>query len=637
MNTATLPPPEFVPFRSVDGYDTDVVVIGLGPAGGTAALALATYGVRVHAVTMFPWVANSPRAHITNQRAVEVLRDLGVEEEAEKYATSWDQMGDTLFTTSLAGEEIVRLQTWGTGDQRAGDYLRGSPCTMLDIPQPLMEPLLIKNAADRGAIVSLNTEYLSHEQDAEGVRVRFRDLRTGQLFEQRARYLLAFDGARSRVAEQIGLPFEGELARAGTAYILFNADLSRYVAHRPSILHWIFSSKAGFGEIGMGLLRAIKPWSQWIAGWGFDIAQGEPELSDDIVLGRIRMLVGDPELEVELVRKFLWYVNQQHATSYQVGRVFCGGDAVHRHPPSSGLGSNTSMQDAFNLAWKVAFVIKGHAGPGLLDSYTPERAPVGEQIVARANQSRKDYAGLREWFAQDSDDPVRDGLVKLKEASPEGVARRERLYEALELKNTEFNAHGVELNQRYESGAVLPDRSVGPEEWPRHREVYLQATTRPGAKLSHAWLVGADGTRVSTLDVVGKGEMTLLTGLAGQAWKHAADKLDLPFLRTIVVGEPGIIDPYGYWRGAREVHEAGAILVRPDGYVAWRQRAPVWDDADALGQLKEALTVVLAQPVDTESGAHPEKPEYSTQPVAITVPATQPVAGEIVTPSGGDR
>ena len=173
------------------------------------------------------------------------------------------------------------------------------------------------------------------------------------------------------------LPFEGELARAGTAYIMFNADLSRYVAHRPSILHWIFNSKAGFGEIGMGLLRAIRPWNEWIAGWGFDMAQGEPDLSDDVVLDQIRTLVGDPDLQVELVRTSLWYVNQQHATNYQVGRVFCGGDAVHRHPPSSGLGSNTSMQDAFNLAWKVAFVVKGHAGPGLLDSYTAERAPVG--------------------------------------------------------------------------------------------------------------------------------------------------------------------------------------------------------------------------------------------------------------------
>jgi 2,4-dichlorophenol 6-monooxygenase len=599
MDTTTLPPPAFSPFTPVDGFDTDVVVVGLGPAGATAALALATYGVRVHAVTMFPWVANSPRAHITNQRAAEVLRDLGIEEEARKYATPWDQMGDTLFTTSLAGEEIVRLQTWGTGDRRSGDYLQGSPCTMLDIPQPLMEPLLIKNAAERGAIVSFNTEYIDHEQDADGVTVRFRDGRTGHVFTQRAHYLLGFDGARSRIADQIGLPFEGELARAGTAYITFNADLSRYVEHRPSILHWIFNSKAGFGEIGMGLLRAIRPWNEWIAGWGFDIANGEPDLSDDLVLDRIRTLVGDPALEVEIVRKSLWYVNQQHATNYQVGRVLCGGDAVHRHPPSSGLGSNTSVQDAFNLAWKVAFVVKGHAGPGLLDSYTPERAPVGKQIVARANQSRKDYAGLREWFDRDSDDPVRDGLAKLKEAGPEGVARRERLYEALELKNTEFNAHGVELNQRYESGAVVPDPTVGDEVWPQHRELYLQATTRPGAKLPHAWLVDGTGNRVSTLDVVGKGKLTLLTGIGGQAWKHAAQKLDLPFLRTVVVGEPGTIDPYGYWRGVREIDEAGAVLVRPDGYVAWRQSAAVWDDDEALRQLTDALEAVLARPATT--------------------------------------
>lgn len=629
MNNESLPPPVFVPFPpDGSGYDTDVVVVGLGPAGGTAALALATYGIRVHAVTMFPWVANSPRAHITNQRAVEVLRDLGVEPETMKYATPWEQMGsDMLFTTSLAGEEILRLQAWGTGDPRVGDYLQGSPCPIVDIPQPQMEPLLIKNAAQRGAIVSFNTEYLSHEQDAGGVTVRFRDARTGQLFQQRARYLLAFDGARSKVAEQIGLPFEGELARAGTAYILFNADLSRYVAHRPSTLYWIVNSKAGFGEIGMGLLRAIEPWSQWIAGWGFDMAQGEPDLCDDRVLQQIRTLVGDPELKPEILTKSLWYVNQQHATGYQAGRVFCGGDAVHRHPPSSGLGSNTSMQDAFNLAWKVAFVVKGYAGAGLLDSYTPERAPVGKQIVARANQSRKDYAGLREWFARDSDDPVRDGLVKLKEASPDGVVLRERLYQALELKNTEFNAQGVELNQRYESRAVLPDPSDGPEEWPRHRELYLQATTRPGAKLPHAWLVGADGTRLSTLDVAGKGEMTLLTGLAGQAWKHAAGKLDLPFLRTVVIGEPGALDPYGYWRRQRQFHEAGAVLVRPDGYIAWRHSGAVWDDAEALRQLADALAAILDQPVRTQSGRHPGTAEYSTRPVEITVPQAGPGAG----------
>nr|WP_145692592.1 FAD-dependent monooxygenase [Rhodococcus rhodochrous] len=601
-------------------YDTDVIIVGLGPAGGTAALALATYGVRVHAVSMFPWVANSPRAHITNQRAVEVLRDLGVEDEARKYATPWDQMGDTLFTTSLAGEEIVRMQTWGTG-ARYGDYLAGSPCAMLDIPQPLMEPVLIKNAAERGAVISFNTEYLDHIQDEDGVTVRFRDVRSGTEFTQRARFLLGFDGARSKIAEQIGLPFEGELARAGTAYIRFDADLSKYVTHRPSILHWIMNSKAGFGEIGMGLLRAIRPWDQWIAGWGFDMAQGEPDVSDDVVLDRIRTLVGDSHLEVDIVAKSFWYVNQQWAEHYQSGRVFCGGDAVHRHPPSSGLGSNTSMQDAFNLAWKIAYAVKGYAGPGLLESYSPERVPVGKQIVARANQSRKDYAGLREWFDHDSDDPVATGLAKLKDPSPEGVALRERLYQALEVKNTEFNAHGVELNQRYVSSAVVPDPEAGDEQWARDRELYLQATTRPGAKLPHAWLVGADGTRISTLDVTGKGQMTLITGIGGQAWKRAAAKLDLPFLRTVVVGEADTIDPYGYWRQVREIDEAGALLVRPDGYIAWRHSAPVWDDSEALTSLENALTNVLDRaPNETRNPGDSGAPQYSTQAVPIVVP-----------------
>ncbi|MGW5340851.1 FAD-dependent monooxygenase [Rhodococcus pyridinivorans] len=601
-------------------YDTDVIVVGLGPAGGTAALALATYGVRVHAVSMFPWVANSPRAHITNQRAVEVLRDLGVEDEARTYATPWDQMGDTLFTTSLAGEEIVRMQTWGTG-ARYGDYLAGSPCAMLDIPQPLMEPVLIKNAAERGALISFNTEYLDHSQDKDGVTVRFRDVRSGTEFTQRARFLLGFDGARSKIAEQIGLPFEGELARAGTAYILFNADLSKYVAHRPSILHWIFNSKAGFGEIGMGLLRAIRPWGQWIAGWGFDMSQGEPDISDDVVLEQIRTLVGDPELTIDIVSRSFWYVNQQWAEHYQSGRVFCGGDAVHRHPPSSGLGSNTSMQDAFNLAWKIAYAAKGYAGPGLLESYSPERVPVGRQIVARANQSRKDYAGLREWFDPTSDDPVTAGLAKLKAPSSEGAALRERLYEALEVKNTEFNAHGVELNQRYASSAVVPDLEAGEEVWGRDRELYLQATTRPGAKLPHAWLVGPHGTRVSTLDVTGKGQMTLLTGIGGQAWKRAAATLDLPFLRTVVIGEAGINDSYGYWRQLREIHEAGALLVRPDGYVAWRYSAPVWDDSEALTHLENALSIVLDRaPHETPTAGNGGTPQCSIHAVPIVVP-----------------
>lgn len=578
-------------------FDTDVYVVGTGPTGAAAALALATYGIRVHAATRWNWLANSPRAHITNQRAVEVLRDLGVEQEATQYATPWKLMGDMLFTTSLAGEEIARLSTWGTGDDRIGDYLKGSPCPLLDIPQLYLEPVLVKNAAERGAGFSFNTEYLRHTQDDTGVTVYLQDLLSDREYTVRARYLIGADGCNSKIVEELGLPLEGQLARASTAYVLFHADLSRYVEHRPSILHWIMTPSANFGEIGMGLLRAIRPWHTWIAGWGYDMNAGEPDFSDDAVKQRIRTYVGDPDLDIDIELTATWYVNQAHATRYSSGRVFCGGDAVHRHPPSSGLGSNTSIQDAFNLAWKLAYVIKGHAGESLLDSYSLERAPVGKQVVARANQSRKDYAPLNECFRTTGQaDPIAAGLAKLRDPGPDGVAVREALNEAMQLKNYEFNAQGVELNQRYTSAAVLPDPTAGEEQWARDPQLYLQATTRPGAKLPHAWLVDENGHRVSTLDVTGKGQFTLLTGLSGQAWVRAAEKLELPFLRTVVIGAKGAEDPYCAWARVREIDEAGALLVRPDGYVAWRQGSATWDDDEAVTQLQGALRAVLGTP-----------------------------------------
>jgi len=579
----------------VTDYDTDVLIVGAGPTGATAALALATYGVRTCAVSRWNWVANTPRAHITNQRTLEVLRDLGVEAEATRHGTPWELIGDMVFATSLGGEEIARLRSWGTGDDRIGDYIAGSPCPLLDIPQPYLEPVLVNNAAARGARFAFNTEYLRHTQDDTGVTVHLREVATDREYTMRARYLIGADGGRSQIVEELNLPMEGHLARAGNAYVLFHADLTRHVAHRPSILNWIMTPSAGFGEIGMGLLRAIRPWHTWIAGWGFDMAAGEPDFSPEGVTAKVRTLVGDPDLEIDIETTSVWHINQAHATRYSQGRVFCGGDAVHRHPPSNGLGSNTSIQDAFNLAWKLAYVIRGDAGEELLESYSDERAPVGEQVVTRANQSRKEYAPLHDCFRGGGEaDPVAGGLAKLRDPGPDGVAVREALVAAVELKNYEYNAHGVELNQRYTSTAVVPDATTAPEVFARDPELYLAATTRPGAKLPHIWLVDDHGHRVSTLDVTGKGGFSLVTGLAGQAWARAVDTLELPFLRAVVVGAKGTEDPYCSWARIREIDEAGAVLVRPDGYIAWRQPTATTDDKDALAQLKGALSAVLS-------------------------------------------
>ena len=583
-------------------FDTDVVIVGSGPTGTTTALALATYGIRSHVVSMWNWLAHTPRAHITNQRAMEVFRDLGFEDQVLEQATAWEMMGDTPYTTSLAGEELVRQRSWGTGDKRKGDYTQASPCGLVDIIQPKIEPILLKNAAERGASFAFNTEYLRFEEDAEGVTVFLRERLTGREYSMRARYLVGADGARSSIAEQIDLPIEGQMARAGTVYALFDADLTRYVEHRPSILNWIVSSDASFGEIGMGLLRAVTPWTRWIAGWGFDISKGDPDLSDEFVINRIKTLIGDNDVEVKLLNASVWYVNQAYATQYSKGRVFCGGDAVHRHPPSSGLGLNTCVQDAFNLAWKLAYVIHGFAGPQLLESYSDERAPVGKQIVQRANQSRLDYAPLNACFrVPGADNPVLEGIKRFRDPGPDGKAAREAVLEALRLKDTEFNALGLELNQRYASSAVIADGS-GEEVFPENPVLHLKPTTLPGAKLPHAWLAGKSGKRVSTLDVVGKGMMTLITGLSGDTWAAAADRLSLPYLNTVVIGVPEYQDLYCDWQEAREVAEDGAILVRPDGYIAWRSLAGVASPADAEQLLRDALAAALSTDVSSQRG-----------------------------------
>jgi len=580
----------------MDDFDTDVLIVGSGPTGSTAALALATYGIKTHVVTRYNWLADSPRAHITNQRAMEVLRDLGIENEVELYATSWDQMGDTVFATSLAGDEVARLRAWGTGEARLADYLAASPCPPRDIIQPSLESILVKNAAARGASFAFNTSYTSHRQDADGVTVSLLERLTGRRFSMRARYLVGADGANSAIVDELDLPIEGEMARAATAYVLFHADLSEYVEHRPSVLYWIMTSAADFGEIGMGLLRAVQPWHTWIAGWGFDPENGEPDLGEETVLRRIRALVGDPELEVSIEKVSTWHINQAWATEYSSGRVFCGGDAVHRHPPSNGLGSNTSIQDAFNLAWKLAYVVDGHADVSLLDSYTAERAPVGQEIVARANKSRIDYAPLNECVRRSGEgDPLAAGLARLDDPGVEGVTARAALGEALALKQFEFNAHGVELNQRYASSAVVSEPDGEVEQWHRDRELYSQATTRPGAKIPHVWLVDERGRRTSTLDVTGKGRFSLVTGIGGTSWVTAVESLRLPFLRVVVVGDRSSRDPYFLWHNAREVEEAGALLIRPDGYVAWRHAEAVVDDEVASELLLDALTRVLGK------------------------------------------
>jgi 2,4-dichlorophenol 6-monooxygenase len=541
---------------------------------------------------------------------MEILRDAGVEAEVTALAVPQHLMGDTVFCTSIAGDELGRVRTWGTNPSRAADYGPSSPSDICDIPQNLLEPILVGHAAERGSKVRFDTEYVSLEQDEHGVTATVRDRTTGHEYPIRAKYLVGADGGRSKVAQDIGLPSEGVMDWAGSMNIVFRADLAKYTAHRPSILYWVLQPGSDVGGIGLGLVRTIRPWNEWLIVWGYDITQPPPEVDEAFATKVVHDLVGDDTIDVQLLSTSLWGNNKWYATKYDNGRVFCMGDACHRHPPSNGLGSNTSIQDAYNLAWKLAHVLRGQAGHGLLDTYDAERAPIGRQIVLRANKSIEEFGPIFEALGiTDTSDPevMNARIARRMDDSPEGAARRVALLKALELKDYEFNAHGVEMNHRYRSGAVIPDGTPEPE-FHRDPELYYHPTTWPGARLPHVWLGTTThqhdrkpGEKVSTHDVAGKGRWTLFTGISGQAWAPAAravaEELEIN-LRPVVVG-PGqeYIDLYDDWARAREVSEAGALLVRPDCHVAWRSHSLA---EDPVGELRTALRRVLH--LDTGEG-----------------------------------
>jgi 2,4-dichlorophenol 6-monooxygenase len=557
--------------------ETDVLVVGSGPAGSSMAALLSSYGVENTLVTKYRWLSDTPRAHITNQRTMEIMRDLGLEAQCMMHATGQKLMGNNVFCTSLAGEELGRLRTWGNEANSFARHRLASPTEMNDLPQNLLEPIVFGAACGRGTRARLSTEYLSHTQDKDGVTAQVRDRVSGETCPIRARYLIGADGGNSQVAEDLGLPMQGKMGVGGSINIIIEADLTKYVAHRPSVLYWVLQPGSNVGGIGMGVVRMVRAWNEWLIIWGYDISQPAPVVTGEFAKGVVYSLIGENTVDVKIKSVSTWTVNHMHALEYSKGRVFCMGDACHRHPPSNGLGSNTSIQDAYNLAWKIAHVLKGKASPKLLDTYNTERAPIGKQIVDRANKSIGEFGPIFDalgLLSTTDPDVMKANMEARKEATPLGAERRKKLREAIAYKVYEFDCHGVEMNTRYTSDAVVADGSADPG-FPENAELTYQATTFPGAHLPHVWLE-KDRKPLAVLDLCGKGRFTLLTSIGGEAWVKAAQDYTAKTgveIATSTIG-PGcdVEDPFGDWARVREIDDDGCLLVRPDMYIAFRSQ-----------------------------------------------------------------
>lgn len=574
--------------------DTTVLIVGGGPAGLTSAAALADYGIDHVLLEKYEGTAHTPRAHIVSQRTVEIMRHLGCEQDLLDVATPQEMMRNNLWVTSLAGREIARLEAWGTQAHRFAEYSTSSPSPMVNCPQTSFEPMLVEVCRRKGADLRFGEQFLGYEHDGDRFVSTVRNRRTGDTTTVRSKYVIGADGARTSVLGLAGLTIDGPSGLSHAVNIWFRADLTKYLAHRPGVLIWNLAP-GPLPPLRLGTLICHKPFTEFVLVRLYDPASTDPaSLDHDQARAFVEQAVGAPVPDMELLGVAGWQVNAQVAPKYSAGNVFCMGDAVHRHPPTNGLGLNMSVADAFNLAWKIALVERGCAGQGLLDTYSSERQPVGHAGVSRAIKSLGEAGKFESALGYTPGQSADDGwaeLAKLDDPGPEGNAMRAALQEQLRIAHNQFNAHNFDLGYCYETGALVHDGSTYATN-PGDPVLHFHATTRPGARVPHARLE-RDGRPLSTLDLVDGLSFGLIVGLDHRSWSEAAAQVSEQLGVEVVVhrvgGSGGILDAYGEWASVREVGDDGCVLVRPDRHVGWRSLGATEDPAAALGTAMRAI------------------------------------------------
>ncbi|MET9991409.1 FAD-dependent monooxygenase [Streptomyces mutabilis] len=551
-----------------------VLIVGGSLVGLSMSVFLGRLGVRHTLVERHAGTSVHPRGRGNNVRTMELFRVAGVEADIRRAAATLADNHGILQTPTLAGD----AGEWLFKQIDPGNGLaRFSPSSWCLCSQNDLEPELLTHATNLGGDLRFGTELLSFEPDADGVTAIVKSRETGEHTTVRADYLIAADGPRSPVREQLGIGQSGPGDLFHNISVTFRSRrLADVVGERRFIVCYLT------GEDADGALLPVDNRENWVfhAPWHPERGETAEDFTDERCAAHIRRAIGDPDLDVEITGKAPWHAAQRVARSYRSGRVLLAGDSAHEMSPTGAFGSNTGIQDAHNLAWKLAAVLEGWAGEGLLDTYDAERRPVAEATSARAAARSVEHS--HPGFAPP---PVMGGGAP--DGGPGGAPGPGG--------GPQRGILNVALGYRYPQGAVVgadPATPVVPEG--------LDLTGAPGSRAPHLWLrPGGGDARVSTLDLYEDSLVLLSDAAQPTGWHEAATLLaaDLRVpLKSYRVGgtpEADLVqeDDDTDWARAHGVTRGGAVLVRPDGFVAWRSPGPA---PHPESMLRQVVRTVLA-------------------------------------------
>jgi 2-polyprenyl-6-methoxyphenol hydroxylase-like FAD-dependent oxidoreductase len=590
----------------------DVIVIGAGPVGATAALLLASHGLRCIVVEARREPQSHPAAHLLSTRSMEIWREIGLERDIRGLSAPMHELRCIPYCTTLAGPELGRVPLADLPDTQMDAIESISPTRTAHLSQSILEPLLWLKLRDNARIdLRSGWKYLSHNEFADAIAVSIADTTTGDDQLILADYVIAADGSASTVRRALRVGMDGPVLQHIVS-VHFAADLDAFLRHRRGPVIWTHTAK------GLGAIIVHRSPQDLV----FQIPYFPPfESLDDfpaaVCRDRILDAIGDTDVDVGIKSIQSWAMHAQVATSYRVGRVFLAGDAAHRFPPTGGLGLNAGVADVHNLAWKLAWVVTGRAGGTLLDTYEQERRPVGIaatadsvanldgmfEVVAALGLPRRAVrllprvvAAVPAWLPRRPVRALIRGLTTLayqrlglaKSAGRVGQRMRRRAAAAIAGQGPHYRSWGRDLGVQYGRGAVVGD-GLPP---PRNDPQFYTPCVRAGGRLPHSW-VADHGRRVSTLDLVSRNELTLLASAESHTtWSLAAEELSMS---VALVRD----DERSMFHTGVTGADPDALVVRPDGHIV----AALRSDRHGAASLRQALLVVGAPSPGSCKGA----------------------------------